>query len=157
MKRIYLLAVLMTFGVGVEAKKVDVVIDAEYAKAQEEKERVVLERCKPIKNGYKRMDCRIEVGHEFRADGVIRGTEEYSQKHYFTLDTKPLFDKYLELDELKKKARYSAIRPGEVTSDDLKSEQNHIKQELINRWKKANKDPWVEWHKLADDGVVIKE
>jgi hypothetical protein len=157
MKRIYLLAVLMAFGVGVEAKKVDVVIDAEYAKTQAQEEKAVKEQCGHIKNNFKRWDCADEIYDAFRADGVIRGTEEYCQKHYFTLDTKPLFDKYLELGELKKKARFSAIRPGEVTTDDLKSEQNYIKQELINRWKKAHKDPWVEWHKLADDGVVIKE
>jgi hypothetical protein len=61
----------------------------------------------------------------------------------------------MELKELYKKARFDAIRPGELDQDILKNEQDYIKQTLVNRWKKQGKDPWRTWHLIAKDGVVV--
>ena len=117
-------------------------IDPELAKVEAEIKKES-QPCKVIKNPMRRSDCQSKVRQGFYAKGLVRGTEEYVQKHYEDLPTKDLIDKRQELIALKDEARsdFSAQydrEPGELSREDLATEIQIIEVEMGRRAKQQH-------------------
>ena len=94
--------------------------------------------CDKIKNPMRSMDCHGKVRRGFYAKGLVRGTEEYVQKHYEDLPTKALVEKRRELIALKDRARtrFSSQydrEPGELSEEKLATEIQLIEVEMGRR------------------------
>ena len=111
--------------------------DPEQAKVEKEiKEKK--KACKELKHIHLKIECSSRIRSQYRAKGVVRGTEQYVDLHYVDLPTKELVEKRDALQVLKDKARtrndakFDRV-PGELSEEMLASEIQHLEVEMGRR------------------------
>jgi hypothetical protein len=98
------------------------------------------EKAKTVKD---RLECGNDIKEKYKAEGKLRGTNEYCHAHYRKYDYKGLQQLRRKLHDAKKKARFNPGRgkklPGEITKNDFDIELGWIDIRLLEMREELSK------------------